>query len=254
MTHLASPCFCLFFVFWTSACLGWRWWLGKCLRNVEGQAVISNCNPGTAQHSANITIIWWDFPVLSAKLSSSELGFHFSMTRLSVWQLDRMWWWLPKCLGGRYVSSGVGFVSTVSTPTLNTSHQSPDGASPASCETRPVEMKSPRRPALLVFLLVVEDSLGMGADQAYCRLSPQHTLCRWNYHLIQIQNLEFDQICDKSDLLQAPGSWIPMQQSWWSWTDGRWTKTGGAIIQEWDGRVGLGTWLFILITHQLSPF
>ena len=192
MTHLASPCFCLFFVFWTSACLGWRWWLGKCLRNVEGQAVISNCNPGKAQHSAIITIIWWDFPVLSAKLSSSELGFHFSMTRLSVWELDRMWWWLPKCLGGRYVSSGVGFVSTVSTPTLNTSHQSPDGASPASCETRPVEMKSPRRPALLVFLLVVEDSLGMGADQAYCRLSPQHTLCRWYYHPIQIQNLEFD--------------------------------------------------------------
>merc|ERR1712130_167465 len=41
-----------------------------------------------------------------------------------------------------------------------------------------VEMKSPRRPALLVFLFVVDHSIGMGGDQAYCRFSQQHTLCR----------------------------------------------------------------------------
>jgi len=72
---------------------------------------------------------------------------------------------------------------TAAKPTLNTSHQSQRCRSittPASYKTTSwqVKMKSPGRPALLVFLLVVDESLGMGGDQAYCRFSQQHTLCR----------------------------------------------------------------------------
>merc|ERR1712038_850408 len=63
-----------------------------------------------------------------------------------------------------------------STSTPTSSHQSK--ASLASYSST-AEMKSPRRPALLVLLFVVEESFEMGGDQAYCRFSPQHTLCRY---------------------------------------------------------------------------